>query len=408
MIVCDLTHAYTPTSGGIRTYINDKRQHLLEHTEHTHVLVVPGEEDVVERGERWATWRVKGPTIPFAAPYRFFPRRSRLDAALREARPDLVELNTYYMPPEAGAAYRYRAWARAQGRTAAVAVHYHTDFAHSYAKQYTAPVLGERLSGGLERLAARYVRGILGRADAVLTFSEQHRQSIQTLGIADARLVPQFIDLDTFHPKRADPAVRERLGVEPDQLLLVYAGRFDTEKHVHVLVDALESVSPALRPALVMAGDGPLRHELEARAATSPALHLLPFQVGKEAVARLLATGDMYVTAGPHEVAAFSVVEAQACGLPTVGVEAGGLVGRVVPGTGFLGPVGDGEAMARNIERAARDREALGRRARAYVEAHYGSDRAFGAILDLYEETLQRVGQGAASPSLPSDDEARR
>ena len=32
MTVCDLTHAYHPTSGGIRTFIDLKRRYLLEHT----------------------------------------------------------------------------------------------------------------------------------------------------------------------------------------------------------------------------------------------------------------------------------------------------------------------------------------------------------------------------------------
>ena len=388
MIVCDLTHAYTPTSGGIRTYINDKRRYLLDHTDHSHVLVIPGEEDVVEQGERWTTYRIKGPLIPFAAPYRFFLKRSALVRALQEARPDIIELNTYYMPPEASAAYRYRAWSEKQGREPVVAIHYHTDFAHSYAKQYSAPLLGERLSDGLEGLAARYVRRILAQADTTLTFSESHQETMRALGVEHPHLVPQFIDLDTFRPNRGDPELRANLGISADDLMLVYAGRLDSEKHVHVLVEAAEAISDDLRPVLVMAGNGPLKPELEVRASASPRLRLLPFQQGKDAVARLLATADVYVTAGPHEVAAFSVVEAQASGLPTVGVEAGGLVGRVVPGTGLLGPVGDGIAMSRNIERVARDHEAIGQTARRYVEEHYGSERAFEAILEVYEATL--------------------
>ena len=64
MTVCDLTHAYHPTSGGIRTFIDLKRRYLLEHTPHRHVLIVPGERDEVEQGDRWTTIRIRSPLLP--------------------------------------------------------------------------------------------------------------------------------------------------------------------------------------------------------------------------------------------------------------------------------------------------------------------------------------------------------
>ena len=44
-----------------------------------------------------------------------------------------------------------------------------------------------------------------------------------------------------------------------------------------------------------------------------------------------------------------SIVEAQASGLPVVGVAAGAMVDRVTDAIGRLGPVDDADAMARNI-----------------------------------------------------------
>src|SRR5690554_3309541 len=158
MRVCDLTHAYTPTSGGIRTYIDAKRRYLVERTDWEHVLVVPGERDEIQREGRLTTVRIAGPVIPFAAPYRCFARPSRLRAALGETQPDVIELGTYYMPPEAGMAFTYRDAARASGRPAAVAVQYHTDFARAYAGHYGRKVLGARLGDAAERMAERLVR----------------------------------------------------------------------------------------------------------------------------------------------------------------------------------------------------------------------------------------------------------
>jgi alpha-1,6-mannosyltransferase len=60
-----------------------------------------------------------------------------------------------------------------------------------------------------------------------------------------------------------------------------------------------------------------------------------------------------------------SIVEAQASGLPVVGVAAGAMLDRVDASTGRLGPVGDSRAMTANIlevwngERAAMAESAM-------------------------------------------------
>jgi alpha-1,6-mannosyltransferase len=49
------------------------------------------------------------------------------------------------------------------------------------------------------------------------------------------------------------------------------------------------------------------------------------------------------------ETFGLSIIEAQASGLPVVGVAAGAMLDRVTGPVGRLGPVGDSSAMARNI-----------------------------------------------------------
>jgi alpha-1,6-mannosyltransferase len=383
MLVCDLTHAHHPTSGGIRTFIDLKRRYLLEHTDHSHLLIAPGDEDSVEHGDRWTTIRVKSPSLPGGSSYRFFARTKRVRDALEMGAPDVVELNTYYMPQEHRAAFAYRDAARARGRNVVAGVHYHTDFAESYVASYTG-LLGKPL----QPIARRYVRGILGRSDFVMTLAPMFVRQLAGFGIDGVRLIPQFVDLDLFRPSQASAEMRARTGAGPDDLLMVYLGRFDSEKHVDMLVEMVHALPGAPRPVLFMAGDGPDAGRLASLAALSDRLVVSPYLNGKEEVAALLASADLYVTAGPHEVAAFSVVEAQASGLPVVGVNAGGLRDRVHDGLGFLVPVDDALAMAERVGEAFRERDAIGAQARAYVEANYSWTRCFAEILDAYEQSL--------------------
>lgn len=387
MVVADLTHAYHPTSGGIRTFIDLKRRFLLEHTEHRHVLVAPGDATRVERGERWTTYFVKAPRLPGGSTYRFWLRPDGLRAALDDARPDVVELNTYYAPAEHRAAFAWRDAQRATGRPAFATVHYHTDFAESYVGTYTRPVVGP-LATPLVSAGRRYVRRVLSRADAVMTLAPMFVRQLAGFGVPDVTLVPQFVDLDHFSPDRRTDAVRERIGLPPGGLFLLYFGRLDSEKHPQTLLDTVERLPSDLKPTLVMAGDGPMREELEALAHTRKRLVVLPYLTDRAVLAETLASADIYVTAGPHEVAAFSVVEAQASGQPVVGVAAGGLLDRVDDATGALVPVDDSAAMAEAVQRVAADRNAFAQRARAHAEAHYSWLRCYETVVARYEQLL--------------------
>lgn len=387
MRICDLTHAYTESSGGIRTYIDAKRRAILDGTDWEHVLVIPGERDAVERDGRLTTVRVAGPVIPGAAPYRLLLRMDKVRAALRDAQPDLIELTSLYTCP--WAAFGYRKEAAAAGRACAVSAFYLTDLPTAYVEPVAKRLGGEAVGRWAKAQASRYVRAVYERCDLAFTSYPEHVELLLGLGIeTPVWNVPLGVDLDFFYPRR-NHALRARLGAADGDLLMVYAGRLDSEKYVHTLVDALERLPASLNPRLVMAGEGPYRADLEARARANGRLAVLPYQ-SKDDLADLLASADLYLTAGPHETFGLSVVEAQAAGLPVVGVCAGALIERVPEGTGLLGPVGDAEAMATNVQAVFVQRDEMGAAARAHVAASFSWEGTFRRVFRAYENVVQR------------------
>jgi alpha-1,6-mannosyltransferase len=393
MRFCDLTHAYTPFSGGIRTYIDAKRRYLLEHTDHEHVLIIPGETDRITHEGRATTVEIAAPVIPGAAPYRAFLRRGKLRAALRETAPDVVELNRLYLEP--WAAFDYRA---ESGAT--VSAFYLTDLPTAYVEPVADRLGGAMVGRKAKSWATRYVRKVLNRSDLAFAASPDTAAMLVQTGVTTPVYhIPLGVDLEVFHPSRRSDAVRARFGVGPEGLMLFYAGRLDSEKDVDTLVRSAEQLPEALGATLVLAGQGPHRAMLEARAEDNPKLHVLPYQ-SKTDLADLMASADLYLTAGPHETFALSVVEAQAAGLPVIGVAAGALVERVPEGVGFLGPVGDAEAMAAHIERAAADQAALSAASRRLVEEQFSWEATFERLLEAYADV------GVAVPELRAAEPA--
>lgn len=419
MKFCDVTMAYNARSGGIRTYIDEKRRYLREHTDHEHLLIIPGPEDQVERAGRETTVRLASPLLPGQDAYRFFLSARKLRAVLQEHAPDLVELGCYYVSP--WAAFSHRRRRREAGGDCIVSAFFHTDVAEAYV---AAPLhaLAEKVSstvaepaGALIDVAAdaaataagRYMREVFMGADLRFASAPAQVDRLTQYGVSDVKVSPLGVDLELFHPSRRSRAVRATCGAKPEDLVLVYAGRFSTEKRVHVILDALASLPPGLRVRTWMIGDGPLRAELEARAAQDNRISLFSYESDRERFAALLASADIYVSAGPHETFGLSVIEAQASGLPVAGVAAGALVERVPDGLGVLAEMDDPADLARAIAEAAVHRKAMGRAGRRHVEQRFSWTASFEPLIAQYEAAVAKA-PAARSEALRRQARFRR
>ena len=118
-------------------------------------------------------------------------------------------------------------------------------------------------------------------------------------------------------------------------------------------------------------------------------------------LARWLASADIYVSAMADETFGVSIIEAQASGLPVVGVAAGAMIDRVTEAVGRLGPVDDAEAMARNILSLwTSDRAAIAEQARAHA-LQFGWERSMEALFgQIYPEAFaQCAGRPIGMPA---------
>ena len=189
-------------------------------------------------------------------------------------------------------------------------------------------MFGKAIAGGLRRLSVGYAEKTYREFDRVYTLGEDMRELLGHYGIGHVDVLDLGVDCDLFDAARRDPGFRARQGLPGEGPLLIYAGRIDNEKRADRLVAMMRQLRPGLGAGLVMFGDGKLREQLMAEAAQMP-IAFPGFLDNREELAVALASSDIYVSAMADETFGISVIEAQACGLPVVGVAAGAMTARV-------------------------------------------------------------------------------
>lgn len=186
--------------------------------------------------------------------------------------------------------------------------------------------------------------------------------------------VPNFVDPAAFRPAS-----------EPGKGFL-YLGRLSPEKGLETLVRAAALSGRAVS----LVGTGPMEPRLRALAGETGAdIRFLGFRTGAELHALIRACRALVLPSQWYENAPISVLEAYALGRPVIGSRIGGLPELIREGeTGASVPSGDAEALARELDRFAAMPEAeilaMGRAARAFVEAEFSSARYRARLLDLY------------------------
>ena len=223
------------------------------------------------------------------------------------------------------------------------------------------------------------------------------------LGIDSAKCatVPNGFDPRRFGPRAVDRvAVHRGLGVEiePDTPVLLYVGRFTEVKRIPLLIEAYERARPgfARRAPLVIVGGFPNEFEGErpqdAIARTGARdVHLTGWHDHEE-LPEILNASDALVLSSVREQFGQVIVEAMACGIPAIAVDAYGPAEIVDHGeTGWLVEPDDVVSLANAlVEAVNRPSERRRRGANAAREAHdrYAWPSLAQRVADIYDDAV--------------------
>lgn len=210
-------------------------------------------------------------------------------------------------------------------------------------------------------------------------------------------ILPNGVDTEQFRPDAGDTA-RYR---PPDARLVVgYAGRLATRKRPQDLIALAARLRTSVPGArVILAGEGSRRSEYErrARALGADNVRFLGYVADMPA---FYAACDIVVLPSSSEGSSNTVLEAMASGKPVVASDIPPLAEQIRDGeTGLLFPLGDVDALAREVAYLARDPEIRRRLAERGLE--HARRSTISASAERLAQVLERLAGERGSHRAP-------
>lgn len=259
-------------------------------------------------------------------------------------------------------------------------------------------------------LGTLLVRWAIGKADAVTAVSRRSMAKLEAFlpGGRSPRcpsaVIPMGVSLDVPGTTAGPDALREELGLG-DAPVLLFIGRLAEKKGVGYLLRALARPGAVPGTRLLVAGDGPLRAELERESrelGLEGRVSFLGYTTGTRK-ADLLDLADVVVLPsiitddGDAEGLPVVLMEALAHGRLSVATDVSGADDVLVDGRdGFLVPQRDETALLTALERAlaltSEERRAVQRAARETAQS-FDSAEIARRHLDFFDSSLARKAE---------------
>lgn len=215
----------------------------------------------------------------------------------------------------------------------------------------------------------------------------------------DVRCIRNGIDAARVVPALGRAAMRERLGIAPNAIVVGTVARLMPIKGFEYLIEAFGQLRRRQPPAvdrLVIVGDGPMRGALGQCAERHGVSRDVTFLGARMDVYDLIATFDIFALSSLHEGVPMVILEAMTLGVPIVASRVGGIPEILEDGKdALLVPAGDAGALARGIEMLAVSPArcaALVRAARDRVEARFSITASAASMQEMYRALIERRG----------------
>lgn len=268
---------------------------------------------------------------------------------------------------------------------------FHTNF-NQYTRDYRI--------GWLKPLVSAWLRYVHNRTLRTFVPTHDLRTRLAREGYENLRILSRGVDTALFTPSRRDESLRASWGAAPNDPVIVHVGRMAAEKNYPLLFrafDAIKAVEPRAR--LVLVGDGPLLSSYQRQ---QPDAIFTGFYTGTN-LARLYASGDIYLHASITETFGNVITEALASGL-AVGAYDYAAAHEFIQSerNGLLAPIGDEAAFIALAVQLATQPTLRARLKGAAVPTH-----SWDSVVDRFEtDLLEAIADHYREPGTTSTSES--
>jgi alpha-1,6-mannosyltransferase len=384
MKVCDLTQFYSPFSGGVKRYLEEKRHYAVS-AGHEHILIVPGKRTETITEDKARTYFIESPMVSKTSRYRALLNLRAVENLLEKEQPDIIESSDPYQ-------LAWKAIASGENLRIPVVGFYHSHFPEAYLRT-TSKFLGKTATYIAMETARAYIRSLYNHFRRTFVSSAGLAQVLREWGVENVVLNELGVDTEIFHRGTDKLAARAELKIPSDRLLLLYVGRLASEKNVKTLFQAFENLyrqNPGHFHLLVV-GDGPQRDSLHELQKATESVSWQRYCSDKCSLAKIYRAADLFVHPSVQETFGLVALESQASGTPIVGIRGSYMDRIILSDQTHWACDNSSEALtAAILEMSSVDLDAIGNKVAKQVAARYSWRKVFGQMFDVYQELRSR------------------
>ncbi|WP_102345798.1 N-acetyl-alpha-D-glucosaminyl L-malate synthase BshA [Bacillus sp. Marseille-P3661] len=192
------------------------------------------------------------------------------------------------------------------------------------------------------------IRFGIEKSDTVTAVSNHLKEETQTLleTTKPIETVYNFVDERVYYKREAHPLKRQ-YGICDDEKVIIHVSNFRQVKRVPDVILAFERIQKEVNAKLLLIGDGPEFTVVCKMVKEKGLAHRVRFLGKQENIEEIFSFSDLKLLLSEKESFGLVILEAMACGVPSVATNVGGIPEVIEDGiTGYICELGDIEDIA--------------------------------------------------------------
>lgn len=312
MKVLDINNLYSPSGGGVRIYHHEKLK-WCKANGIENLLLYPASENTTTRVNGGMVKGLKSPRLAGSG-YNFFIRGKPIRQALMEFNPDVVELGSGIVLPS---------MVHGVLKNTLSFAYFHSNWPE------TLPMSVFGINDGMipalfQKAATPFMRRAYTPLNAIMGGSDYSINALKKAGLTKLEKIPLGTYPDVFHPENRSEELRSVLDIPKNGKMILFMGRLASEKGIHVLLDASKYLFQQKGLVVVVVGSGQWENKVKHICSKNPTkIKHISHVASRLETARLIASADAFVAAGPLETFSLVTLEALSCSTPVAACSRG-------------------------------------------------------------------------------------